>query len=53
MAKRAKKDPVRRNHVAVVARARNSAGPMRDRRLRRQKDRERRELQEARVDAVG
>jgi hypothetical protein len=47
MARKKDKKPQPRNAVAVVARARNSAGPMRDRRKRRAKDREARELRES------
>jgi hypothetical protein len=44
MAKRKTKKLRDRNHVVVVARARNSAGPMRDRRKRREKEKARKEL---------
>jgi len=44
MAKRKTKKARERNHVVVVARARNSAGVMRDRRKRREKDKARKEL---------
>jgi hypothetical protein len=36
--------PKRRNPVVLIARTRNSAGPMHDRRKRREKDRLRKEL---------
>ena len=44
--KKQKKNPKRRNFIAVAAKARH-AGPMRDRRVRRLKDREARELRES------
>lgn len=46
MARKNKKQPIRRNFVVVAARSRY-AGPMRDRRTRRAKDRLAREIRES------